>query len=102
MAKGFGTLITTVISSSLDIVGKISGTLLSSCEELQGIKNIENLSEREPSNIISGLYYGIKNGIIDIGKGVAGIFIKPYQEGKKSGIGGIFSRGWYRINKKSQ
>ena len=90
VAKGFGTFITTLISSSLDIVGKISGTLLSSCEELQGIKNIENISEREPSNIISGLYYGIKNGIIDIGKGISGIFIKPYQEGKKSGIGGFF------------
>ena len=77
VAKGFGTFITTVISSSLDIIGKISGTLLSSCEELQGIKNIEYLSEREPSNIFSGIYYGLKNGIIDIGKGVAGIFIKP-------------------------
>ena len=49
---------------------------MSSYEELQGIKSIENL--------------GIKNGIIDIGKGVAGIFIKPYQEGKKSVIGRFF------------
>ena len=90
VAKGFGTFITTVISSSFDIVGKISGTLLASCEELQGIKNTEYLSEREPSNVFTGLYYGIKNGIMDIGKGFAGIFIKPYQEGKKSGIGGFF------------
>ena len=90
VAKGFGTFITTVISSSFDIVGKISGTLLASCEELQGIKNTEYLSEREPSNILSGLYYGVKNGIIDIGKGFAGIFIKPYQEAKKGGIGGFF------------
>ena len=90
VAKGFGTFITTVISSSFDIVGKISGTLLASCEELQGIKNTEYLSEREPSNILTGLYYGVKNGIIDIGKGFAGIFIKPYQEAKKSGIGGFF------------
>ena len=90
VAKGFGLFLTTVISSSFDIVGKISGTLLASCEELQGIKNIDNLNEREPSNILSGLYYGVKNGIMDIGKGVAGIFLKPYEEAKKSGIGGFF------------
>ena len=89
VAKGFGIFITTVISSSIDIVGKISGTLLASCEELQGIKITEYLNEREPSNIISGLYYGVKNGIIDIGKGVAGIFIRPYQEAKKGGFGGF-------------
>jgi vacuolar protein sorting-associated protein 13A/C len=89
VAKGFGTFITTIISSSFDIVGKISGTLLASCEELQGLKFTEHLSEREPSNIFSGLYYGVKNGVIDIGKGVAGIFIKPYQEAKKSGFGGF-------------
>ena len=90
VAKGFGTFITTLITSSLDIVGKISGTLLASCEELQGIKNTEYLSESEPSNVISGLYYGVKNGLIDIGKGFAGIFIKPYKEAKKGGIGGFF------------
>ena len=90
VAKGFGTFITTIISSSIDIIGKISGTLLVSCEELQGIKNIEYLSEREPSNILSGLYFGVKNGIFDIGKGISGIFIKPYEEAKKSGIGGFF------------
>jgi hypothetical protein len=89
VARGFGIFITTVISSSIDIVGKISGTLLASCEELQGIKNTDYLSEREPSNLFSGLFYGVKNGIIDIGKGVAGIFIRPYQEAKKSGFGGF-------------
>ena len=75
VAKGFGTFIRTVISYSL-YFRKIFGTLLSSWKELQGTKNIENLSEREFSNIISGLCYGIKNGITDIVKGVAGIFIK--------------------------
>ena len=89
VAQGFGIFITTIISSSFDIVGKISGTLLTSCEELQGIKNTEYLKEREPSNLFSGLYYGVKNGIIDIGKGVAGIFIRPYQEAKKNGFGGF-------------
>jgi hypothetical protein len=89
VAKGFGKFITTLISSSFDIVGKISGTLLTSFEELQGIKTTDYLSEREPSNLFSGLYYGVKNGIIDIGRGLSGIFTKPYQEAKKSGFGGF-------------
>ena len=89
VTKGFGTFIKTVISCSL-YFRQLSGILLSSCEELQGTKNIENLSEREPSNIISSLCYGIKNGIIDIVKEVTGTFIKPYHEGKKSDIGDFF------------
>ena len=89
VAKGFGNFITTVISSSFDIVGKISGTLLASFEELQGIKTTDYLSEREPSNLFSGLYYGVKNGIKDIGKGISGIIIRPYKEAKKSGFGGL-------------
>ena len=90
VAKGFGKFIATLITSSFDLVGKISGTLLTSCEELQGIKNTEDLYEREPSNILAGLYLGVKNGIMDIGKGFAGIFIRPYEEAKRSGIGGFF------------
>ena len=45
--KGFLTFIRTVISSSLDIIDKISGSLLlSSCDELHGFKNIEKIYER--------------------------------------------------------
>ena len=90
IAKGFGKFLTTLITSSFDLIGKISGTLLTSCEELQGIKNTEDLFEREPSNVLTGIYLGVKNGIMDIGKGFAGIFIRPYEEAKRSGISGFF------------
>ena len=52
VAKGFGTFISTVISSSFDVVGKITGTLLASCESLQGSKAVEQLEEREPEHVI--------------------------------------------------
>ena len=90
VAKGFGTFITTVISSSLDVVGKITGTLLASCEVLQGEKVFEQLEEREPEHILDGLYTGLKEGVIDLGKGIGGIFYKPYQGAKKEGVKGFF------------
>ena len=91
IAKGFGNFITTIITSTLDIISKISGTLLSSLEVLQGNKALENIEEREPENIFEGVYKGVKEGLIDIGKGIGGIFLKPYEETKKKGIKGFFN-----------
>ena len=90
IAKGFGSFITTILSSSFDVVGKISGTLLASCEVLQGEKVFEELEEREPEHVLDGLYIGIKEGAKDIGKGIAGIFYKPYQGAKSGGVKGFF------------
>ena len=90
IAKGFGTFITTVLSSTFDVVGKISGTLLASCEVLQGEKVFEQLEEREPEHIFEGLYIGLKEGVIDLGKGLGGIFYKPYMGAKKEGVKGFF------------
>ena len=90
VAKGFGSFITTILSSSFDVVGKISGTLLASCEVLQGEKVFEQLEEREPEHILDGLYVGLKEGVIDLGKGIGGIFYKPFQGAKKEGVKGFF------------
>ena len=90
IAKGFGTFITTVISSSFDVVGKITGTLLSSCEVLQGTKAMEQLEEREPEHVLDGLFKGIKEGVIDLSKGIGGIFYKTYDGAKKQGVKGFF------------
>ena len=90
IAKGFGTFITTVISSSFDVVGKITGTLLSSCEALQGTKVMEQLEEREPEHVIDGLFKGLKEGVIDLSKGIGGIFYKTYDGAKEQGVKGFF------------
>ena len=90
IAKGFGKFITTIISSSFDVVGKISGTLLASCEVLQGEKVFEELEEREPEHILDGIYTGLKEGAIDLGKGIGGIFYKPFQGARKEGVKGFF------------
>ena len=90
IAKGFGTFITTILSSSFDVVGKITGTLLASCEVLQGEKVFEELEEREPEHLLDGLYTGLKEGAIDLGKGIGGIFYKPFMGAKKEGVKGFF------------
>ena len=90
VAKGFGTFVTTIISSSFDVVGKISGTLLASCEVLQGQKVFEELEEREPEHLLDGLYIGLKEGVKDLGKGIGGIFYKPFKGAKKEGVKGFF------------
>ena len=90
VAKGFGTLLNAIISGTFEAVGKISGTLLASCEMLQGEKAVEELEEREPDNILDGLYKGVKEGILDLGKGIGGIVLKPFKGAKKEGIKGFF------------
>ena len=90
IAKGFGTFISTVISSSFDVVGKITGTLLTSCEVLQGTKAIEQLEDREPEHVIDGLFKGLKEGVVDLSKGIGGIFYKTYDGAKKQGVKGFF------------
>ena len=90
IALGFGTFISTVISSSFDVVGKITGTLLASCEQLQGTKAVEQLEEREPEHVLDGLFKGIKEGVIDLSKGIGGIFFKTYEGAKSKGVKGFF------------
>ena len=90
VAKGFGKLLNTIISSTFDAIGKISGTLLSSCAIIQGGKAVEQLEDREPDNILDGIYRGVKEGLLDLGKGIGGIFLKPFQGAKKKGVKGFF------------
>ena len=47
-------------------------------------------NEEEPTNLISGAYEGIKGGVGEIAKGVAGIFVNPYKSAKKEGVKGFF------------
>ena len=86
----FFNLITTIISGALDVVSKISGTILSSLEVLQGNKALEQIEEKEPEHIFDGIFKGLKEGMSDLGKGIGGLFIKPYDQSQKKGIKGFF------------
>ncbi len=46
--------------------------------------------EDEPNNVLSGAYEGVKGGITEIGKGIAGIFVNPYKSAKQDGVKGFF------------
>jgi hypothetical protein len=44
----------------------------------------------EPDNALTGAYEGVKGGITEIGKGIAGIFLNPYKSAKQDGVKGFF------------
>jgi len=48
------------------------------------------VEENEPTNIITGAVDGVKGGVGEIAKGIAGIFINPYKSAKKEGVKGFF------------
>ena len=89
LAKGFGSLISNIVGGSFDVVGKITGTLLSATKTITGEK-INLREDEEPENIITGIYDGIKGGVIDLGKGITGIFTSPYKRAKAEGVKGFF------------
>ena len=45
---------------------------------------------RKPDNILTGAIQGFKGGAIEIATGFAGIFTKPYEGAKSSGVSGFF------------
>lgn len=48
------------------------------------------VEENEPSNLISGAVDGVRGGVGEIAKGIAGIFMNPYKSAKKEGVKGFF------------
>jgi hypothetical protein len=48
------------------------------------------VEENEPSNLITGAFDGVKGGVGEIAKGLAGIFMNPYKSAKKEGVKGFF------------
>ena len=89
LKKGFGSLISNIVGGSFDVVGKITGTLLTATKTIQGEK-INLREDDEPENIIFGIYDGLKGGVIELGKGITGIFTNPYKRAKKQGVKGFF------------
>ena len=87
--KGVTSLVTNVVGGGFDVVGKITGTLLSAAKTIQGEK-IMLREEDEPDNVILGIYEGLKGGAKDIYSGITGLFRNPYENAKKSGVKGFF------------
>jgi hypothetical protein len=77
------------VGGSFEVIGKITGTFLQATKTLQGEK-YNQLSIREPENIIDGVYTGMKEAIKDFASGVTGIVTNPFKGAKKGGIKGFF------------
>lgn len=89
IAKGVKSLLSNVVGGSLDTVGKITGTLLSFTKDLRG-EHQGVVNDSEPDNIADGLYTGLKGGVKELGKGLAGIVMNPYRRGRTDGVVGFF------------
>ena len=91
LAKGIASLVSNVVGGTFDAVGKITGTLLTATQTLQGHKPETILDEEdEPENIIAGTFEGIKGGLVELGRGLSGIFLNPYRQAKTDGVKGFF------------
>ena len=89
IGKGFKSLITGVVTGSLDSVSRVSGSLYSIVKNVGGEKVDEN-ALRKPDNALIGVLQGFKGGALDIAKGFTGIFTKPFKGAKEEGAKGFF------------
>jgi vacuolar protein sorting-associated protein 13A/C len=89
IVKGVGSLVQNIVGGSFEAIGKITGTFLQATKNLQGEK-YNLLQQKEPENLIDGVYSGFKGAIKDLGKGITGIFTNPYKSAKKGGVKGFF------------
>ena len=55
---------------------------------MQGEKTVEQLEDREPNNVY--IYKRVKEGLLNLGKGIDGIVFKPFEGAKKEEVKGFF------------
>ena len=89
IVKGVGSLVQNVVGGSFEAIGKMTGTFLQATKTLQGEK-YNLLQQKEPENLIDGVYSGVKGALKDLGKGITGVFTNPYKSAKKGGVKGFF------------
>ena len=85
--KGVKSLISGVIGGSFDSISKISGTLYNAVKNATGDQITEVASNE---NIGKNILVGIKEGALDVYKGITGIVSKPIRGGKERGTKGFF------------
>jgi len=88
IGKGVKSLVTSVFEGSFGSVGKITGSLYSVTRNVGGHEEGE---ERlvNPDNVFTGVFHGVKGGVMEVAEGVTGIFTKPYEGAKKGGFLGF-------------
>ena len=89
VGKGVKSLVGGVVSGSFGSVSKITGSLYTIVREVGGDEESANRIN-STDNVAEGVFHGVKGGIVDLTEGVTGVFTKPWQGAKKSGVKGFF------------
>mmetsp|Transcript_13360 Transcript_13360/g.1955 ORF Transcript_13360/g.1955 Transcript_13360/m.1955 type:complete len:117 (+) Transcript_13360:506-856(+) len=92
--SGSASLLTKTIAGAFNSVSKITGSVSTGIAALtmdeEYMKEREKMRANKPKHIIDGVGQGIVSIFGGIGKGIAGVFLKPFEGAKKDGIKGFF------------
>lgn len=76
IGKGVRSLLSNIVSGSFGSVGKVTGSLYGITRSIGGHDTGEENLEK-PANLFTGVFYGVKGGLIEVYDGVTGVVIKP-------------------------
>jgi vacuolar protein sorting-associated protein 13A/C len=84
VSKGIKSLVGNVLAGGLGSVTKIAGSLHNIVREVGGERKMPKKEKK------GGILSRFKGGVLDVASGVSGLFSKPVQGAKKSGVKGFF------------
>ena len=81
-----------VVGGAFNSLQRVSSTVLVSIQTVldRNKKEINEVEENEPGNILSGFLEGLKGFGVEIGKGVYNLFTGPCERSNKEGCCGFF------------
>jgi vacuolar protein sorting-associated protein 13A/C len=81
IGKGVKSLVTSVISGSFGSVSKVTGSLYNVLRSVGGHKEGDERLDN-PDNLFTGVFHGVKGGVIELAEGFAGVVLKPIEGAK--------------------
>ena len=95
--RGFGGFMSGVVGGTFNSVQRFSSTVLVSIQTIldRNKREIAEIEQNEPDNILIGFYQGFIGFGAEIGKGFYNLFTDPCRRGKTEGCSGFF-RGFFK------
>ena len=87
LGRGVTSLVTNVVSGSLDVIQNVSGSLYSVMKSVGGSKDIRL---KKADNALDGVYQGFRGGAIELFDGVTGVVTRPIEMSRTDGAKGAF------------
>jgi len=93
MMQGAGSLVKQTISGTFNSLGKITGSLATGLSTLtmddEYMSMRDKAKMKRPKHAAEGLAQGVKSIFSGVEKGITGVFLKPFEGGKKGGLTGF-------------